>query len=1010
VQERRLATVLFADVVGFTSLAERTDPEVVARIVDAAFRELAAVVIDHGGTIDKYMGDSLMAVFGVPVAHDDDAERAVAAALTMRKLGGDLVFSIGINSGEVMATPIGGNGGMTVIGDAVNVAARLEEAAGPGEVLCGPLTVELVGARGVFRCRQPVILKGKREPLEVAEAVALRAPATEADEGLAGVALVGRDDELAYLGSLWQRVCRDRQFHMVLLCGDAGSGKTSVTSALAAVAAADGKVVRASYPAYGPMGGVAVVEQLLRQIGPANDEEVAARVRSLAGDTDAALRSLDPEGLQKEQLWGFLKLLEEKGGDNPLLVVLDDVHRGSETFLKFVSDVTRRLLEVPVLVVLSGRSEPGAWLSYFPSATTLHLPPLCHTDAVALARAFVPGKPLADDSARLIVERAGGNPLYMRELIRMAQATGSLIDEGGFCRLGSPSALPASLHGVLSARLDSLTPAHKAAFQLVTVLGEDASVEAVSSLGRATGRPESGGALASLVAAGMLRRTGAGIHEAADPLLSEVAYEMLPRNIRGDLHRRASRQSAGAEGRARHLERAAEYLTDDVELRAEAAGLLAELGEEYFSAARYQDAMRLLERAIGLGCRRPAALLRLADLQGLSSREEAAVATLRLIDDAADPYTVAERDHAAARIRMFSDPVSALAQLEEVAARWNSMGNRSGEAWGLANAGVASFNLNQMEHAAELLERALAIFEATGDRAGAVSTSSFLCLVKPADKRASTWLADALAFADETGDRSKQLGALSLLAWNHFLRSIWGNPTDTAEAERFAARLGEVATELLADEMTVEAHSLMLLIARWSGRIDLAASHHEGLRGALAWGGAREYWIGLAAGFAMTTSRGESAAPPWPPVGTPDPVAGVASTAIRAELAFAGRVDEAAARYDAVAHPHGAMADAAHIIDAVILTLAGREPEARPLAERALTAARVLDARPTETIARTLLAQIDCDPAALDPIPVTATSVADLVLLRAHALAGSEVARARLDEGTCVLRMPGLLT
>ena len=154
VQERKLATVLFADVVGFTSLAERTDPEIVARMVDAAFRQLGAVVTEHGGIIDKYMGDCLMAVFGVPVAHDDDAERAVAAALAMRKLGGDLVFSIGVNSGEVMATSVGRSGDRTVIGDTVNVAARLEKAAGPGEVLCGSLTAELVGARAVFRPRQ----------------------------------------------------------------------------------------------------------------------------------------------------------------------------------------------------------------------------------------------------------------------------------------------------------------------------------------------------------------------------------------------------------------------------------------------------------------------------------------------------------------------------------------------------------------------------------------------------------------------------------------------------------------------------------------------------------------------------------------------------------------------------------------------------------------------------------------------------------------------------------------
>src|SRR5438477_6058793 len=172
--ERKLATILFADVVGFTSLSENTDPEAVARTVDAAFRRMAEVVESYGGTVDKYLGDALMAVFGVPVAHDDDAERAVAAALAMRELGGDLAFSIGINSGEVMATSVGRDGEATVIGDAVNVAARLEKAAGGGEVLVGRVTADLAGTGVVLRERQPVVLKGKRDPVRVWEAVALR--------------------------------------------------------------------------------------------------------------------------------------------------------------------------------------------------------------------------------------------------------------------------------------------------------------------------------------------------------------------------------------------------------------------------------------------------------------------------------------------------------------------------------------------------------------------------------------------------------------------------------------------------------------------------------------------------------------------------------------------------------------------------------------------------------------------------------------------------------------------
>ncbi|HUE60803.1 MAG TPA: adenylate/guanylate cyclase domain-containing protein, partial [Acidimicrobiales bacterium] len=224
IPERKLATVVFADVVGFTSLAERTDPEIVARMVDAAFTELGQVVTEHGGTIDKYMGDSLMAVFGVPTAHDDDAERAVSAALAMRHVGGDLVFSIGVNSGEVMVTPLVRSAGTTVIGDTVNVAARLEKAAGPGEVLCGPLTVELVRGRAVFRPRQSVLLKGKSEPVQVWEAVSM-APSGDA-RTVHDLPLIGRDEELAYLTSQWQRVVRDHRFQLALVCGDAGSGKS----------------------------------------------------------------------------------------------------------------------------------------------------------------------------------------------------------------------------------------------------------------------------------------------------------------------------------------------------------------------------------------------------------------------------------------------------------------------------------------------------------------------------------------------------------------------------------------------------------------------------------------------------------------------------------------------------------------------------------------------------------------------------------------------------------------
>jgi class 3 adenylate cyclase/tetratricopeptide (TPR) repeat protein len=1008
-QERKLATVLFADVVGFTSLAERTDPEVVARMVDAAFRELASVVTAHGGTIDKYMGDSLMAVFGVPTAHDDDAERAVAAALAMRKLGGDLVFSIGINSGEVMATAIGTEEEMTVIGDTVNVAARLEKAAGPGEVLCGPLTAELVGWRGVFRSRQPVILKGKREPVDVFEAVGLRPVGSEpaADD----VPLVGRTDEMAYLGALWQRVARDSQFQLLVLCGEAGSGKTRLASELATLAAADGTVVRTTYPGYGPLGGVKVVAEVLRQIGLSDDDEVTSRVRSLAGVTDETLKAMDPMALQKEQLWGLVRLLEDKGAERPLLIVLDDAHRSSETVLGLLNELTRRLLDVPILMVLAGRNDPSGWLAHFQVATTLRLGPLSRSDAAALTEALVCDKPLSAGATEFLVDRAGGNPLYLRELVRVARATGSLIDSGDHYSLGPSATMPASLHAVLSARLDSLGAVPKVIFQHVAVLGGGATQDVVVRMSEAAAGREAAAALVSLTDAGLLRRTSEGGVEPVDPLLAEVAYETLPRNVRGDLHRQASTLVDRTEDRARHIEQAAVFLSDDFELSREAADLLADMGEEYAKDARYPEALRLMERAVALGCRRPSVLLHLADLQGLGGDVSVVQATLDLIeDDPSDPAVAVERDHASGRIRLFKDPATARPILEQVAQRWHDLGQPLCEAWAWGNAGVASFNLNRVAEATADLERALEMFERLGDRSGRVNVSSFLCLVHPGDPRVPGWLAESLAFADETGERDKQVGALTLLTWNHFVRSMFGGPDVTAETEGFARRLAETAEQIGAEEMELQGRSLLAISYRWTGRVDAAAEQQTLIARLLDRSTRGPSWIAWASGFLVTVAAGNTtAAPPFPPLEITDAVAGMAGLVLRSELLFAGRVEEAAQRMEALTHAAGTVSEAGGVVDALTYVLSGQLDAGRLAAERAARAGRALDAEPIQTIAQALVAETTGDPDLLPPRPAEPTSVADAVVLRAHALAGDRDAATSLERIVTDLALPGLL-
>jgi class 3 adenylate cyclase/tetratricopeptide (TPR) repeat protein len=1004
-QERKLATVLFADVVGFTSLAERTDPEIVARMVDAAFRELGAVVLEHGGTIDKYMGDSLMAVFGVPVAHDDDAERAVAAGLAMRRLGGDLVFSIGINSGAVMATPVGRGGDSTVIGDTVNVAARLEKAAGPGEVLCGPLTAELIGSRAVFRARQPVILKGKREPVDVWEAVALLP--SDANQPGDGMPLLGRDEDLAYLEALWRRVYRDGEAQVALLCGEAGSGKTRLVRELARRTEPDGTVIWATYPAYGPVGGPRVAAELLRQLGSAGDEDVMARVRSLVGPAEQSLQAIDPAGLQQEQLWALARLLEEKSAERPLLIVIDDMHRSTETTLDILVGLSARLGRAPLLLLLVGRSEPGEWLVRLPSARTVRLAPLAPKDAADLAAALVCEKPLAPEAVNFLVERAGGNPLYMRELIGMARAQGSLVDDGDYYRLGSAASVPASLQAVLAARLDALSPTSKLLFQHTAVLGDGSSAEQIVALGRGGGES----ILRALVDGGLLRRNPGGGYEATDPLMREVAYETLPRNIRGDLHQRAARLVSQPEDRARHLERAAEYSPDDASVAREAADALATVGEQLVTQSRLVDAGRVLSRAVALGCRRPSALFELGRIKETSGEDEDALRTLALIeDDPRDPAVAIERDHARARVKMFKDPAWALPGLREASRRWREAGYEVRAAWALANAGVASFHMSQMEDAVADLERALAIFERYDESSATVAVSSFLCLAKPTDRRVPEWLHGALQFADESGDRSKQVAALTSLAWHHFLRSLWGGPDDTADAERLALRLAEVAEDLGAVEPAMQARSLLAIMARLSGRIGPAATQTKLLARHLALH-RHEPWLGWAAGFVVAMAEGASpGAPPFPPATSPDPVAGVAADVIRTELVLAGRGDEVIGQ---LRTPHGkqenVLSDAMGVLCALTLVLSGRAAEARRWAERAARAGRVIGALPIELAARALLAEITGDGGDLPAAPAASSSLAESLLLRAHAVLGDDTARRALTDAARLLVAPGLL-
>jgi class 3 adenylate cyclase/tetratricopeptide (TPR) repeat protein len=1005
--ERKLASVLFADIVGFTSLAERTDPEIVARAVDAAFRELGKVVAAHGGTVDKFMGDSVMAVFGVPVAHEDDAERAVAAALAMRDLGGELVFSIGVNSGEVMATAVGRAGDMTVIGDTVNVAARLEKTAGPGEVLCGRLTVELARNRVRFREHQPVLLKGKREPVEVWVAESLRPPGNLDLEIGDGPPLIGRDDELSFLSAQWRRVIKERHTRVLLVSGDPGSGKTRLHSELARAAAAEATVIRTTYPAYGALGGARLAKDILAQLGPVTDAGVNARLRSIAGVLEPSLESIDPIGMRHEQLWAFLRLLREKAASDPLLLVIDDMHLCDERTLELMSKAASRLSDLPVLMLFAGRDEPGDWLASFPDATSVRLAPLQRADAATLAAAFVPDMPLAVEAAEFLAERASGNPLYLRELVAMGQARGLFVQSGGCFRLATYEAIPATLQAILAGRLDALEPRQKLALQHVAVLGGAATADNVGRLGTT----QSASVLATLVGAGLLLQRTDGVYETEDSLLREVAYETLPREVRGELHRRAAAMASDGEERVRHLDRAADYLAGDEEVALEAAEALATEGEQLVKLSLHRDATRVLERAVALGSRRPSALFALAKVQSTSGHHDEALATLQLVeDDPDDPEVAIERDHTAANTAAFDDPAWALPRLEVVAVRWQQVGNIAKEAWAYANAGVCCFNLSRMGESVVSLERALGLFEEIDDESGILATTSFLCIAKPTDRRVPAWLARALEFADAAGDRAKQVSTLSTLIWNQFFRSFCGGAADVLVAEGFAFRLTQLAEELGALDQAVQSWSLLVVMARLSGRLDEASRRAAELQRVLGSAHRGEPWLGRAASFSAALASGAAVTtPPFPPAASIDPIDAMAGLVIEAELVLAGRATEALEHLERPHRPNlGAMSDLPGVFRALALMLAGRADEAEQWVDRAHAAAAQLDAPAAMSLAAALRAELRHDASLLPPLPAVPEGLADLLVLRAHVVCGDGASESAYAAAVTAFAAPGL--
>ncbi len=591
--ERRVVTVLFSDISGFTAIAERLDPEQVYDLIDSTLKAFIAEIYRHEGTIDKILGDGVMALFGAPIAHEDDPARAVRAALGMQdavrrinadleaRLGISLRVRIGLHSGTVVVGSIGSDLRMeyTALGDTVNVAARLQTAAEPGTILVSRAVYEPTRALFEFRELGALRVKNRVEPVDIFEVTAPRAIAGRV-RGIPGLSapMVGRQEELARLRQIVDMLTTRRYGHIVLVTGNAGIGKSRLTAELKGYLAdkwatvLEGACLAYGQPTYGvflqilrALFGIAEndseetarekIERTISALLPASHTQVLPYIEHLLSirifdkELLARLRHLAPAQLQQQTFLAIQALLTAQAQTQPLVLIFEDIHWIDSLSLELLTFLLREVEQAPLLFYCNSRPDEGRAAEkiqrlgsdlYSDRFTHLPLAPLTHADSIALVDLLLTIHNLPETLKQLIPQRAEGNPFYLEEIIRM------LIDRG-IIRRGAehwemtPGAplddlqVPATLQGLILARVDHLSESARQALQCAAVIGRDFSYQLLESV--VEGAPH----LAEDVQALEERQLIARVDHAAEYrfnhiLIQDTVYHSLLRRRREYLH------------------------------------------------------------------------------------------------------------------------------------------------------------------------------------------------------------------------------------------------------------------------------------------------------------------------------------------------------------------------------------------------------------------------------------------------------------------------------------------
>jgi class 3 adenylate cyclase/tetratricopeptide (TPR) repeat protein len=619
---RRTVTVLFADVADSTPLGERLDPESVRQVMSRYFEQMAGVLERHGGTVEKFIGDAIMAVFGIPELHEDDALRAIRAATELREalaelndelerdVGVRIGIRVGVNTGEVVAS--GGGDQRLVTGDPVNVAKRLEEAARTGEILVGEATRRLVENAAVLEPRDELTLKGKAAPVVAWNVLAVIAGAPAYARRL-DAPLIGRGDELRTLRAAFDEAVADRSCRLVTVLGPAGIGKSRLAAELCATVRDESLVLTGRCLAYGDGITFWPLVQIVGMLG--SDDGVR---ELLAGTEDEELvvtRVLDAVGPKPttasggELFWAVRRLFEEVARQQPLLLVIEDIHWAEPKLLDLLEYLAGWTHEAPIVLLCLARPDlldtRPEWLTS-QNGTGISLSPLTKEESDALLGEIGQQWPLDSAARARIIEAAEGNPLYVEQMAAML-AEGAPLD-----------AIPPSIHALIAARLDRLPAEEREVLERAAVAGKEFTRAAILRLSPEEGRERTDEVLLRLVRKDLLvaRPGREDAYRFRHALIRDAAYAGTPKEARAHLHERfaewASRTNAGRAGEldeivGYHYEQAFRYREqlgpiDEAarELARRGGELLGDAGRRAFARDDMSAALTLLDRAVAL--------------------------------------------------------------------------------------------------------------------------------------------------------------------------------------------------------------------------------------------------------------------------------------------------------------------------------------------------------------------------------------------------------------------------